>query len=182
MNPRRYGPERCIHSPNRFLRTGAMLLAATLALAACSDDAQEPRREPTAATPATAIYQQSRLGMTDTTPPELWLASRQAGSDLKMDDARVVALKEILDDASRSFREYPRMIANRAVQLEEMLKEKNMGEPAPELVAELSRAVGLERNVESFGALCGQYFNLRMQGLDRQQALKVLASESRPSN
>ncbi len=120
--------------------------------------------------------------MTDTTPPELWLASRQAGSDLAMDDARVVALKEVLDDASRSFREYPRMIANRAVQLEEMLQEKNMGEPAPELVAELSRAVGPERNVESFGALCGQYFNLRMQGLDRQQALKVLASESRPSN
>jgi hypothetical protein len=88
----------------------------------------------------------------------------------------------MLATAGRRFREYPRMIANRAVQLEAMLAEKNMPESAPQLIEELTTVPGDTRYVESFGALCQQYFNLRTQGVERQDALKLLKTGGDTTN
>lgn len=84
--------------------------------------------------------------------------------------------------AERSFREYPRMIANRAVQLEEMLSGNNADERAPQLIARLSEVAGGERYVDSFGALCQQYFHLRKQGFGPDEALEVLKRGGAASN
>ena len=73
------------------------------------------------------------------------------------------------------------MIANRAVQLEGMLKEKGISEPAPELIQSLSQAAGTSGNVrtyEGFGAMCQKYFILRQQGLAREQALAQITSKA----
>jgi hypothetical protein len=136
----------------------------------------------TALEPPTAVFQLDRLNLTDHVPPEQWLASRQSRRDLPQDHPNVTRVKHTLDVARRRFRDRPRMLANRAVQLEEMLKQKKLLEPAVQLIARLSRVPGETRYVESFGAICQQYFNLRMQGLDQEEALNVLKIGAHASN
>jgi hypothetical protein len=42
------------------------------------------------------------------------------------------------------------------------------------LIDLLTTIAGETRHVESFGALCQQYYNLRLEGLDQAQALETL--------
>lgn len=166
----------------RIAFAACMLSMAGLALAitACSEEPEEAAAPGPPLRPA--IYQLAHLGIADRTPPELWLASRQAHRDLPEDDVGVTELKHALDVAARRFREHPRMIANRAVQLEGMLGEKHLGEAAPELIERLSRVPGETRYVESFGGLCQQYYNLRMQGLEPEAAVRALREGGDASN
>ena len=60
-------------------------------------------------------------------------------------------MRRVLDTAGKRFRDFPRMVANRAVQLEDMLREKDISERAPQLIALFSDVAGEARNVESFG-------------------------------
>ena len=155
----------------------AMMLGLSAVLAACGEEPGENATMHPAANSADApdpVYQIKRIEMTDHTPPELWLASREAGRDLAMDDAAVKHMAQTLAVASRRFREFPRMIANRAVQLEVMLTKQNIGEPASKLIERLSNVPGEERYVESFGALCQQFYNLRMQGRAPEAAVAKL--------
>jgi len=69
------------------------------------------------------------------------------------------------------------MIANRAVQLEEMLKEKDIDESAPAIIVTLSEVPGNKRYLESFASLTQQYYNLRMDGIDREQAIEALKKQ-----
>jgi hypothetical protein len=117
------------------------------------------------------------LGERDTTTPERWLASRQAKSDLDEKDQEVISMRERLKVAAHRFGDPPRMIANRAVQLEAMLASAGISESAPELIVSLSE-ISEERPREGFGSLCQHYFNLRKQGLDREAALAQLKSRS----
>jgi hypothetical protein len=165
----------------RLVRTCGLLWL-VLAVAACGEEPEEKSAASAPPAPPAAIYQLGRLDPTDRTLPEQWLASRQAGRDLAEDDLAVIELKRTLEVAGRRFREYPRMIANRAVQLEVMLKQKDMGEPAPQLIERLARVPGETRYVESFGALCQQYFNLRMQGHAPEEAVKMLKDGADASN
>jgi hypothetical protein len=157
-------------------------LCSGLMLAACGEEPEATPEANAAPEPRIAIYQLDRLKMTDRVSPELWLASRQARRDLPEDHPNVIRHRHILDVASRRFRDYPRMIANRAVQLEDMLKQKKLPEPAARLIVRLSGVPGETRYVESFGALCQQYFNLRMQGLDQEEALMILKNGAHASN
>jgi hypothetical protein len=152
---------------------GAALIVA-LAVVACGEEPEEKKVAAAAPEPPVAIYQLEHLNVTDHILPEHWLASRQAGQDLSRDDPRVAAMGKTLEVAGRRFRDYPRMIANRAVQLEEMLEEKNMPQAAPQLIELLLGVPEEARYVESFGALCQQYYNLRMQGLEPQEAVRAL--------
>jgi hypothetical protein len=169
------------HGAWRLLRLSAVLCV-VVAATACSEESEERTTAGTAPQAPVAIYELTHLGVTDHIPPEQWLASRQAGRDLPEDDPSVAAFKRALETAGRRFRDYPRMIANRAVQLEEMLQEKNLAEPAPQLIARLSEVPGETRSVESFGALCQHYYNLRMQGLDQHEALEILKHGGDTSN
>jgi hypothetical protein len=160
-----------------------MLSAAAIAIVAgCSDepDVERTVRSPPKQPPA--LHEQGRLEVTEGPSPAQWLASRQTGRDLTKDDPLVRAYGGMLKSAGRRFREYPRMIANRAVQLEEMLAEKGIPETAPQIIEGLAGVSGDTRYVESFGALCQQYYNLRMQGLQRHAALKVLKSGGDATN
>lgn len=181
-NSRSSGKCRARRPCNRPVADAGALLAIALALTACSEPAEETAAQRPPAQPQAAIYQTPHLTALDRVPPEVWLASRQAGRDLPADDQSVAAMRRMLDTAGKRFRDFPRMVANRAVQLEGMLAEKHISEPAPQLIALFSDAAGEARNVESFGAFCQQYFNLRMQGLDQKKALQVLRDSGNASN
>lgn len=170
------------HGTARLMVCLGAAFAFAIALTACSEPAEGSTATGTPPRPQVAVYQMPHLTALDRVHPEHWLASRQAGRDLPPDDPSVASMRQLLDTAGRRFRDFPRMVANRAVQLEEMLAEKNIAEPAPQLVAMFSNAAGEARNVESFGAFCQHYFNLRMQGLDQQKALRTLKDGSHASN
>jgi hypothetical protein len=167
-------------SPSRRERRGQLairlLLAAFLPVfAAACDEALEPEAPAPApdAVHGSALPRITWLDMRDTTTPERWLASRAAHTDLGEKDEAVIAMRKSLKEAASRFGDPPRMIANRAVQLEQMLAGTGIEESAPDLIASFT-AVSDAQSREGFGAMCQQYFYLRKQGMDREAALKQL--------
>lgn len=147
----------------------------TLRLAACSDESPpEPQAPAAAETGRPAVHQLTWVRVTDGIAPEQWLASREAGRDLEPDEPAVRDMTRILEIAAKRFRDQPRMIANRAVQLEGMLSEKRISERAPRLIVTISQVPGAQRSVESFAALTQQYYNLRLEGLAQGPAIDAL--------
>ncbi|EEF78425.1 hypothetical protein LP43_1830 [Methylophaga thiooxydans] len=80
----------------------------------------------------------------------------------------------ILQDASEHFRENPRMIANRATQLEDMLLEIDIEESAVSLIDQFTH-LPTRGTPHNFSAYCQYYFNLRAQGYDEHYALAELS-------
>jgi len=161
--------------PARKLLLCTIALALSCLVSGCGDEtvSEAPQVPPPVAekqVPARLDW----LRMTDGIAPEQWLASREAGRELDLYDPAVLDMRHVLDRASARFRDLPRMIANRAVQLEGMLGEKHIVERAPRIIVSLSQVPGETRYVESFGALTQQYYNLRMEGLSRGEALEAL--------
>jgi hypothetical protein len=176
MQPARGAPTNlCCARTLRF----TLIAALTLTIAACGD---EVGRE-TQSAPAPVAAQDESLNalawlkQTHAIAPEHWLASREAGHDLDMYDASVGDMRRVLETAAMRFRDHPRMIANRAVQLEAMLKERGIEERAPRIITNLSQVPGQTRYVESFASLTQQYFNLRMEGRSRSQAIDMLKAQ-----
>ncbi|MGQ4273734.1 hypothetical protein [Terrihabitans sp. B22-R8] len=116
------------------------------------------------------------LQPTDDTAPQLWLASREAGSDLPPNAPAVLAWGVVLDDAGQRFGEAPRMIANRAVQLQAMLIEIDVAETPKEIIDGFS-VLAAKGSRSGFSDICQHYFNLRSQGLSREAALAALRVE-----
>lgn len=155
------------------------LLALVTEFGAGCDQAPEPEAT---APPARASSTLARIKWLDshgTVTPERWLASRAVQADLEDSDPRVAAMHTKLNRAAQHFGDPPRMIANRAVQLEEMLAAQGIEESAPELIAQLTSAVSESGPEEGFGSVCQHYFNLRQQGVGRDAALTQLMRTSR---
>lgn len=162
-----------------------LVLALLPPFGAACDVATEPEVSAPASTPEAshgpAVSRIKWLGERDAVTPERWLASREAKTDLADKDQAVLSMRERLVAAAHRFGDPPRMIANRAVQLEEMLAGAGIVESAPELIVSLSSATSDSRPNAGFGSLCQYYFNLRKQGLDREAALKQLRLGGLPS-
>lgn len=174
-----------MHSNNSFARRARRCLVlaamtASVALAACSDESQTelPAQTPAPVAEEKPLHQIEWLRLTDGVSPDRWLASREAGRSLDQMDPAVADMRRVLDIAGMRFRDQTRMIANRAVQLEAMLKEMNIDERAPRIIVSLSQVPGQTRYVESFGALTQQYYNLRVEGASRSQALDRLRQQN----
>lgn len=151
------------------------VLMASLTLVACSDESPpEPPTPAAAETGRTPLHEVTWVRVTDGIAPEQWLASREAGREVALHEPAVLDMARILDVAATRFRDQPRMIANRAVQLEGMLEEKSISERAPRLIVTISQVPGPHRSVESFAALTQQYYNLRMEGLAQGAAIDAL--------
>lgn len=179
-----YGQEREEAAPHqrvssRAARSARMLAAIviTLAMAACGDPAPPETQPPAPQATKPAIRDMTWIRVTDGIAPEVWLASREAGSDLEPSDPAVGNVARILEVAALRFRDHTRMIANRAVQLEGMLAEKDISERAPRLIVILSQVPGSQRSVESFASLTQQYYNLRLAGLGQGPAIDALKQE-----
>lgn len=166
--------------------TGAILGAiAAFALVGCSDEAQqgarEDARERVAAPASDEVSRKTWLQPTDGTPPDLWLASREAGRDLPPDAPAVGDWRRRLADADGRFGETDRMIANRAVQLQAMLGEIGIAESPQEIIAGFSGLTG-EGARAGFSDLCQHYYNLRAQGLSREASFAALKADTTPGS
>lgn len=148
-------------------------IALTLLLSGCGDE--QPRQQSSEKQSGlTKVEQTDWLSMQDETAPGDWLIAREmkSGAKLAPDDAD--KLRQSLAEASARFKDSPRMIANRAVQLERMLKDEGGDESASVLIAGLTRVVAPGR-IESFGAAGQQYVNMRKAGLSRERAFDELS-------
>lgn len=155
--------------------TAAVLVLSSAMVCACSDDPAETITHPTEHVEAkTSLARERWLEADESTQPEVWLASRIKGKAVEPRSPEVERIEGLLHTTAGQFRESPRMIANRAVQLEGMLAEIRAPESAIEIIEELSRVVGEKKHDEGFGSLCQHYFNLRAAGHNRDQALADL--------
>jgi hypothetical protein len=155
---------------------GRILLAGlATGLFACDRDTDDTARQ-TAAAPAhpVALVEKAWLETQDRTPPEQWLASREASRDLPVSTPQVASFADLLARAHRRYNETPRMIANRAIQIEQMLRARGIEESA-RLVIEGLVMIGSDDRRRGFGEAGQHYFNIRVTGTGREQALQVLA-------
>lgn len=119
------------------------------------------------------------LSPTDGSDPARWLAGREAGHPLPADAAEVRELRKSLDRARSAFVEDKRMIANRTVQLGQMLAEIGKTESYRGLIDGLGAIAAVRgRHKSLYGEMCQHYFNTRAQGADHAAALARL--EARP--
>ncbi|MDP4021380.1 MxaH protein [Methylobacterium sp. NEAU 140] len=117
------------------------------------------------------------LSPTDGTDPARWLAGREAGHTLPADAEPVRAIRAALTGARDGFIEDPRMIANRTVQLGQMLAEVGKGEGYGALIDGFGRVAARRgRHKSLYGEMCQHYFNTRNRGLDHAAALAELAA------
>jgi hypothetical protein len=112
--------------------------------------------------------------------PAAWLINREMAAGRHLDVQDESKLRQSLATAATRFKEDPRMIANRAVQLETMLDTKGRKESAVWLINQLSAIVREPGRVEGFGALGQQYYNMRKAGLSEQETLNELTNRYRP--
>jgi thioredoxin-like negative regulator of GroEL len=157
---RRFGPA---------LRPLALLFLTHLS--AC--DSGEPPQEVAVVATKSDAEVPTWLSPTDAMEPALWLARREPGQAAKA-AARSDHLRHSLARARQTFIEDPRMIANRTVQLGQMLAEAGKPESYESLLDGLEAAAAPTRRKQLYGELCQHYYNTRQQGLDRTRALARL--------
>src|SRR5690606_10940144 len=90
-------------------------------------------------------------------------------------EAAAVEIRELLERANENFVESARMIANRAVQLENTLASKGINERARDIIVKLNSIKNPSIQSARFGALCQYYATLREQGMSSDDALKTLS-------
>ena len=152
-----------------------------LALAGCGDDggsggeptAKKDEEQAIVATKSDAELA-TWLQPTDPMDTGRWLASREAGKLLPNDDAASAQMRRSLGRAQSFFIEDPRMIANRTVQLGEMLGQAGKSERYETLLEGLTRVAQGARGRQLYGEMCQHYYNTRQQGADRGTALARL--------
>ncbi|MGQ9369571.1 hypothetical protein [Azospirillum sp. ST 5-10] len=160
-------------------RRAALALALAALAAACdgeqASDGNAGGNELAAVTadPAATIAGKAWLAVGDSTPPAQWLASRAAGADVPPSAPAVDGFRDLLARADRDFDETPRMIANRTVQLQDMLAGRGITEGLDSLIEGLL-TVGQHGAEQGFGEACQHYFNLRTSGQSRDDALAAL--------
>lgn len=157
-------------------------LLAVLALAACDRGGEAETADQTVVARTSETELPAWLSPTDGSDPARWLAGREAGHPLPADAEPVRALRATLAAAAPGFIEDPRMIANRTVQLGQMLAEvgKGNGESYGTLIGGLGQVAARRgRHKSLYGEMCQHYVNIRNRGLDHVAALAVLARDGR---
>ncbi len=163
-------------------RTCRLALPALLTvLAGCSKEApQAPsRRAADTTAPATsAATPRAWLPHTDATTPAVWLARHAEGDDREADAAAIARAARTLEAAARAYTDPPRMLANRAVQLRQMLDDLAPAEDAVTLLDALA-AMPVGHGGRDVATDVQHYANLRRQGHDHADALTRLAASRR---
>ncbi len=152
------------------------LAITVLALAGCGSEEDTARRdEPAVVATRTDAELATWLQPTDPMETGRWLASREVGRVLPSDDAASAQMRRSLGRAQSFFIEDTRMIANRTVQLNEMLGQAGKSERYEALIEGLTRVAQAARGRQLYGEMCQHYFNTRQQGADRDKALALLS-------
>lgn len=160
--------------------SGVVLVLAFL-LAGCDDEYQEPAVTSSPVEIQNTDSRKDWLKPEDNTDPAIWMAQKEAEEDPAYDLERGTAeIRPILEDANKNFIESSRMIANRAVQLEQTLKGKGITERAKDIITILNSARNPDIQNHRFGALCQYYATLRLQGMSNQDAIRTLSKHQVP--
>ncbi len=119
------------------------------------------------------------LRATDSADPATWLVSREQGRVVAETDPAVVEMREALASARAHFLETERMLANRTAQLGRMLAEDGHPEGYASLLGALSSVAATAATRQTYGEICQHYFNLRRNGAERGEALRLLSERYR---
>lgn len=151
-------------------------------LVGCDDPAPSPGREASAApkTQAFSVATQNWIDVKDGVSPAVWLASREAGRDVAANDPAAESFRALLQEADVRFSESPRMIANRAVQVQAMLAERGVKETPREVIEGLV-SIGQIGERSGFGETCQHYVNARAANGSRMAALEALRRQPLPA-
>jgi hypothetical protein len=141
----------------------------------CSDDSTSNQHAEQRSGLIQTQAQPSWLDATSKIEPATWLIEREANSGRTLSAEDADKVRQSIATAAKLLKEDPRMIANRAVQLETMLDPTDGRETAVWLVTELAEVVTEPGRVEGFGALGQQYYNMRKAGLSERDALRDLS-------
>jgi hypothetical protein len=162
-------------------RRSSLLLVAALSLGGC-DDAPPAAPAQTSFAPTAgsfSVADRAWIDVKDDIAPAVWLASREAGRDVAPSDPAVASFRTALAEADVRFSEGPRMIANRAVQVEAMLAERGVRE-SPRQVIEGLVSIGEIGERAGFGETCQHYVNARVASGSRVAALDALRGRPLP--
>jgi len=157
----------------------ALALCLAAGLAACdrpeepAEAARAPEEQTVVATKSDADIP-SWLSPTDAMDPARWLASRELGRPAPEVGSGADHLRHSLARAQKAFIEDPRMVANRTVQLGQMLAEAGTPEPYADLLDGLEAVAAVTTRKQLYGEMCQQYYNTRRQGADRATTLARL--------
>lgn len=102
--------------------------------------------------------------------PQQWLVKRSRAEVID-EQAEIDRTAELIMMATDRFGESPRMIANRAAQLEDMLLENRINETAVNLLEWFTKLPATQ-SPHSFSALCQYYYNLRTQGKSEDEIIQ----------
>lgn len=150
-----------------------ILLTMLLLIAACSEDDFDLSSDSTVNNPSNKEEIPQWLESHHEVNPADWLIIRSHAAlagEVTSQSHRV----NLLNEASDHFRESPRMIANRAVQLEDMLLEIGIEESAVSLIDNFTH-LPTEGTPHNFSAYCQYYFNIRAKGYPQGYALTELS-------
>lgn len=163
-------------------RAAALALSCLVAggLAGCGDEA--PNSATRTAAGDTAPHKIAWLETGSALSPAQWLASRGEPAPLSVSDPRVKQVEEQLGAARLVYHESERMIANRAVQLSDMLHAISINESPTTIIADLTRVAGAVDQTEGFGAISQYYYNLRAASTSRLDALATLKTRYGPKS
>lgn len=150
-----------------------LFLVMTLLMSACSEEGFDLSSDSSVNNPSNNEEIPQWLEAHHEIDPADWLIIRSQAAlagEVTGHDHR----QNLLKQASEHFRESPRMIANRAVQLEDMLLEIGIEESAVSLIDHFTHlpTVGTPHN---FSAYCQYYFNIRAKGYPQGYALTELS-------
>lgn len=155
-----------------MLRLALVTLVASLA--ACGDEPVSVNPPPAPQTQIPPAHKVSWLEVDSELPPALWLISRDHDALRPANDPEVQRVKKLLDDAHRLYRESQRMIANRTVQIEAMLRAKGHDDSAVMILDDLAAVAGEVGQAEGYGAMGQHYVNMRGNGISREESLAKL--------
>ncbi|MFA5950876.1 MAG: hypothetical protein WC807_11410 [Hyphomicrobium sp.] len=162
------------------LSRAALTLLTAVLVSGCGDEGSQPA--PTSETRAASgkAHRVEWLELKSALSPAQWLASRGEETARSPIDPDVMRIATDLADAHAIYRESERMIANRAVQLEGMLRSISIDQNAASIVADLARIPGEIGQTEGFGAVTQHYFILRSTKVGREEALAALKTRYGP--
>ncbi|MFD1333078.1 hypothetical protein ACFQ4O_13820 [Methylopila musalis] len=164
------------------LSPATVVAVAIFCLTGCDDPApSEPPQDVVASlTHEKPFHERRWLELKDKIAPGAWLASREAGREVEPSDPNAVAIRDLIADADARYTEGARMIANRAVQVQEMLAERGVSEQPRSIIEGLISVASLGERA-GFGETCQHYVTARVQGLSRDAALDALRRSPLPA-
>ena len=119
------------------------------------------------------------LRATDRTEPALWLAQREAGGAVDVREPAVERIRAALLSAQPHFLDSDRMLANRTAQVGQMLAADGHAEDFAQLINSLVEVAVTAGQKQTYGEVCQHYYNLRHSGVEREDALRMLAARYR---